>query len=161
MKQKPPEARVKIYLDNCCLNRPYDNQSSQRISLETQAILFIQELIRSGQVWLVTSYMSVYENSQNPHMNRKTEIENFLRNNAREYVSASAKDVIRQEADKIIATGIKAKDALHAACALYAKCDYLVTTDDRFLALKYGTLEMINPVAFVYKWESLCTAPQK
>ncbi len=152
---------MKIYLDNCCLNRPYDDQSSQRISLETQALLYIQGLIRNGDVRLVMSYMSVYENSQNPHLNRKMEIENFLRNNAQEYVSASEKDVIRLEADKIMATGIKAKDALHAACAIYAKCDYLITTDDRFVVLKHDKLELINPVVFVYKWEGLCTAQQK
>ena len=27
---------VKIYLDNCCYNRPYDDQSQMRIYLETQ-----------------------------------------------------------------------------------------------------------------------------
>ena len=105
--------------------------------------------------------MSVYENSQNPHLNRKTEIENFLRNNALEYVSAVEKDVIRVEADKIIATGVKTKDAYHAACAIHARCDYLITTDDRFLALQHDKIEMINPVVFVYKWESLCIVPQK
>lgn len=34
---------MKIYLDNCCYNRPYDDQSQLRISLETQAKLYIQE----------------------------------------------------------------------------------------------------------------------
>lgn len=31
---------MKIYLDNCCYNRPYDDQSQVRIQLETQAKLF-------------------------------------------------------------------------------------------------------------------------
>lgn len=31
----------RIYLDVCCLNRPFDNQSQPRIALETQAILTI------------------------------------------------------------------------------------------------------------------------
>jgi hypothetical protein len=37
---------MRVYLDNCCYNRPYDNQSQLRISLETQAKLYIQQLIR-------------------------------------------------------------------------------------------------------------------
>ena len=34
---------MKIYLDNCCFNRPYDDQTQIRISLETQAKLYVQE----------------------------------------------------------------------------------------------------------------------
>ena len=30
--------KLRIYLDNCCFNRPYDDQSQLRISLETQAM---------------------------------------------------------------------------------------------------------------------------
>jgi hypothetical protein len=36
---------VKIYLHNCCYNRPFDDQDQVRIYLETQAKLYIQELI--------------------------------------------------------------------------------------------------------------------
>ena len=34
---------MRIYLDNCCYNRPYDDQSQIRVSLETQAKLYTQE----------------------------------------------------------------------------------------------------------------------
>ncbi len=33
--------RLKIYLDNCCYNRPYDDQSQLKVSLEAQAKLEI------------------------------------------------------------------------------------------------------------------------
>jgi hypothetical protein len=42
-----------IYLDNCCFNRPYDDQSYSIIFLETQAKLGIQENILSGKYQLV------------------------------------------------------------------------------------------------------------
>jgi hypothetical protein len=29
---------MKIYLDNCCLNRPFDDQANLRIRLESEAI---------------------------------------------------------------------------------------------------------------------------
>lgn len=58
--------KKRIYLDNCCLNRPYDDQSQLRISLETQAKIYIQNLVKTGQLELATSYVLQYENSRNP-----------------------------------------------------------------------------------------------
>ena len=58
---------MKIYLDNCCFNRPYDDQTQIRISLETQAKLYIQDLIKKGKLEMTTSYVLWYENSQNPY----------------------------------------------------------------------------------------------
>lgn len=37
---------MKIYLDNCCFNRPFDDQSQIRIRLESEAKLKIQEEIQ-------------------------------------------------------------------------------------------------------------------
>ena len=34
--------KIILYLDNCCFNRPYDDQEQIAIYLETQAKLFIQ-----------------------------------------------------------------------------------------------------------------------
>ena len=41
---------MKIYLDNCSFNRPFDDQSSMRIKLETEAKLFVQEKILIGKI---------------------------------------------------------------------------------------------------------------
>lgn len=49
-------------MDNCCFNRPYDDQSQLRISLETQAKLYIQDLIKNSKVELAASYMLLFEN---------------------------------------------------------------------------------------------------
>ena len=53
---------MKIYLDNCCYNRPYDDQTQIRISLETQAKLYVQDLVKDKKLDLVTSYVLWYEN---------------------------------------------------------------------------------------------------
>ena len=65
---------MKIYLDNCCFNRPFDDQSQLRILLESEAKLRIQENIRSGIFELVWSYILDYENSQNPFRERREQI---------------------------------------------------------------------------------------
>ena len=54
---------MRIYLDNCCFNRPFDDQSQIRIRLESEAKLKIQEEIRSGKIQLIWSYILDYENS--------------------------------------------------------------------------------------------------
>ena len=61
---------MKIYLDNCCFNRPYDDQAQIRISLETHAKLYIQELVKNKKLDLVTSYVLWYENSRT-HMRQR------------------------------------------------------------------------------------------
>lgn len=55
---------MRIYLDNCSYNRPYDDQSQMRIYLETQAKLHIQNMIKQNKLKLVTSYVIDYENSR-------------------------------------------------------------------------------------------------
>ena len=65
---------MKIYLDNCLFNRPFDEQSHIRIRLETEAKLAIQEEIRRGTYPLVWSYILDYENSKNPFQERKEQI---------------------------------------------------------------------------------------
>lgn len=44
---------MRIYLDNCCYNRPFDDQSQIRIALESQAKLYIQRLIVEKKIELV------------------------------------------------------------------------------------------------------------
>ncbi|MFN0197095.1 MAG: PIN domain protein, partial [Planctomycetaceae bacterium] len=34
---------MRIYLDNCCFNRPFDDQRQIRVRLETEAKLCIQQ----------------------------------------------------------------------------------------------------------------------
>jgi predicted nucleic acid-binding protein len=45
--------------------------------------------------------------------------------------------------------GIKAKDSLHIACALEAKCKYFITTDRKVLNKSVDDIIIINPVDFV------------
>ncbi len=48
---------MRVYLDNCTFNRPFDDQTQIRISLETEAKLYIQERIRDRTLELVWSYI--------------------------------------------------------------------------------------------------------
>ncbi len=140
---------MKVYLDNCCYNRPYDDQSYMSISLEAQAKLHIQDAIRKNQIELVTSYMLVYENGQNPYEMRKNAITEFIENHTAVYVSDAKKEEVIRKATDIMKTGVKYKDACHVACALMAECEYFLTTDRRLLKYKTDELEMMNPLDFI------------
>ena len=64
---------MRIYLDMCCYNRPYDDQSQLKVALEAQSKLHIQNLIKEGKLDLIGSYTLDYENSRNPYeMRRKS-----------------------------------------------------------------------------------------
>ena len=63
-----------VYLDNCCYNRPYDDQSSLCISLETQAKLRIQMELLCRKHSLVWSSIEDYENAHNPFEIRRNAI---------------------------------------------------------------------------------------
>ncbi|MBR6014313.1 MAG: hypothetical protein IK062_11135 [Selenomonadaceae bacterium] len=65
---------MRIYLDNCCYNRPYDDQTQLKISLETQAKLLIQDCIKNNKFQLVSSYILIFENAKNPYSGKKFSI---------------------------------------------------------------------------------------
>ena len=144
---------MKIYLDNCCFNRPYDDQTQIRISLETQAKLYVQDLVKKKKVDLVTSYVLWYENSQNPYETKRTAIGEFIQMNSIEYIDSDKADVIKTKAEEILKTGIKMKDAYHVACAIYSSCDCFLTTDDKLLKYHTSEIQMLNPIDFIRRLE--------
>ncbi len=91
---------MKIYLDNCCFNRPYDDQTQIRISLETQAKLYVQDLVKRKQIDLVTSYVLWFENSQNPYETKRTAIAEFIQRNSTEYIDIDKADAIKSKAEE-------------------------------------------------------------
>lgn len=144
---------MKIYLDNCCYNRPYDDQSQVRIQLETQAKLYIQNIIKQDRVELVTSYVLEYENSKNRFLQKRQVIEDFMNTYESYYVGEERGREAMGIAEGIMETGVKEKDALHVACAVLAGCDYFITTDDRLLKYKPKRLLLVSPYEFVRIWE--------
>lgn len=144
---------MRIYLDNCSYNRPYDDQTQMRIYLETQAKLHIQEMIRQNKIELVTSYVLDFENSNNRSKQKKAAIEKFMKENAVFYVSNKNEEDIAKIADAVMRTGIKEKDAYHVACVVMAECNYFVTTDDRLLKYQSEKIKLVTPGEFIRRME--------
>lgn len=132
-------------------NRPFDDQSQMRIRLETTAITMIFTLIEAGSFSAKWSFVLDYENSRNPFPERRA----FAQHLARVCEdSIEPSESIRELARNLAETyGIRARDALHVACAEFSGCDYLVTCDDRLVQQSQRLREaetlhvdVINPI---------------
>ena len=140
---------MRIYLDNCCLGRPFDDQNFPRIAAEAKAQIFIENQIRAGKVELATSYMLHYENLQCPRKQRREYVAQFLKSYTSNYVNVGSAEIVMAKAEKFIAAGIKQKDAYHLASAILAECDYFLSVDDRLLKYNSDEITLINPVDFI------------
>jgi hypothetical protein len=99
---------MKVYLDQCAYNRPFDDQSNIKNQLETTAKLHIQDKIRQGTYELVWSYMSDFENSNNPNIENKNSIQQW--ENIAKYKCKSSKNVL-DRGRKIEQLKIRSNDA--------------------------------------------------
>lgn len=139
---------MKIYLDNCCFNRPFDDQSQIRIRIETEAKLKIQEEVRSGKIQLIWSYILDYENNRNPYIERKVRI-----NGWKKYAIQDIEEnpEVLKTANLLKQIGIQKIDSLHIACAIFAECDYFLTTDDKILqrADQIDYIKINDPIGFI------------
>jgi len=139
---------MKIYLDNCCFNRPFDDQSQLRIKLESEAKLKIQTDIQAGNLDLVWSYILEAENEANPFEERKRAIREW-KNYA--IMNLDEETAILDKANMLNQIGLRSKDALHISCAISAGCQYFLTTDDKILNknVLIEELTIIDPIGFI------------
>ena len=145
---------MRIYLDCCAYNRPYDEFSNKiMVHLEAQAKLYIQKCIRDGKYDLVTSEMLLSEVSECPIEVRRKGILDFIEENSSVHVGPDNNSKVDKMARKIMETGIKYKDACHVASALIGDCEYLLTIDNRLLKYNPDKLKLVNPVQFVDEME--------
>ena len=121
---------MKIYLDCCCLQRPFDDKSQPRVSVEAEAILVVLALCESDYLKLISSDALLLEINQIPDQVRKEDALKIL-NLAKKTVELTSE--IETLARGFGDYGIKALDALHLAFASFSKVDYFCTCDDKFL----------------------------
>ena len=139
---------MKIYLDNCCYNRPFDPQGQVRVQVETVSKLAVQFLMAMGRIEFVWSAILDYEVSCNPSLKRRTAIMRW-RERAAECIELT--DAVYARAVAIRLWGVKEKDAMHLASAEAAGCTWLLTTDDGFIKKARGrsTVRVASPVEFI------------
>lgn len=139
---------MRIYLDNCALNRPFDEQTQIRIKLEIEAKLYIQDKIKEKRIEIVWSYILDIENDANPFIERRNQIIKWKKYSI---IDIEENENIIQKAKEIANCKIKAKDSLHISCAISTNCDYFITTDDYILKKSNAIKEIIiiSPIMFI------------
>lgn len=120
----------KIYLDACCLNRPYDDQTQPRVYLETQAIMTILSQCESGQWKLVTSSALDAELNQMPDLEKLKNVKKIL---SIAKIKARISLSVKNRASELQKLGFSSYDAAHIASAEISNADIFLTTDDRLL----------------------------
>ena len=94
--------------------------------------------------------MTEYENSQNSDSMKRDAIKEYQEQHNTSYVPIERRERLQQKIAEIMEFNIAYKDATHAACAIYAGCDYLLTTDTRFQKRYKGEeILILNPLEFV------------
>ncbi|MCM1244987.1 MAG: hypothetical protein NC293_04995 [Roseburia sp.] len=69
------------------------------------------------------------------------------------YILEYENEKILSFAESLADKGIKKFDALHISCAVYAKCDYFLTTDKKLLNASISEIKVVNPIDFVNEME--------
>jgi hypothetical protein len=68
----------RIYLDVCCLNRPFDDWAQPRIRLEAEAVLLLLNKCQTGDWKLVTSNALEAEIGLTPNPTRLRQVQDLL-----------------------------------------------------------------------------------
>jgi predicted nucleic acid-binding protein len=143
---------MKIYLDVCCYNRPFDDQTQERIHLEAEAVLIILSNISKKKWALVGSDVVDLEISKILDLEREKKVK-FL--SAKILQKQKINSALIERAKLIEQKGIQPLDALHIASAECIQAEYLITTDDN-LVKKYSNntsffknIKICNPIVFL------------
>jgi len=120
-----------IYLDMCCLKRPFDDQSQPRIRLESEAVLGLLA-VECDKLRFVRSQALMLENLQNPVRERALRVDQWLLAEPFRRIDA---DALVSRTAELIKLGFKNFDALHLAVAEQAGADVFACCDDRLLGV--------------------------
>jgi predicted nucleic acid-binding protein len=121
---------MKIYLDVCCLNRPFDDITQDRVRLESEAVLTILGHAQTENWILISSEVVDIEISKIPDDERKQKV-SFLSSTLKSYVTVD--EDIERRAMELAELNFKPFDAFHIAFAEKGGADVFLTTDDDLL----------------------------
>lgn len=146
-----PVAVKRIYLDVCCLNRPFDDQRQDRIRIEAEAVeRILERLCMRRWEWMGSEFIQL-EIGKTPVAERRHRL-TLLASSAHRTISVGQAEADR--ASELETLGFKDFDALHIACAESGRADVFLTTDDRLLRLAERhaerlTVSVENPVSWL------------
>ena len=141
----------RIYLDVCCLNRPFDDQDQERVRMETEAVKSILSLVGGHE------YVAVGSDAIDFEIGRLSDPDQYLELVA--IVDGFGKHVKIEEPERgrgkaLESFGFGPMDALHLACSEKAGAVVMLTTDDDLLkkAIRHAAqlrVRVANPLVWL------------
>ena len=140
---------MRVYMDVCCLSRPFDDLTQSRVYLEAEAVLSIISRCEHGGWTLLSSGTIDFEIAQITNIEIQEQI-NTLYASASEHTNLTEEVIAR--AKDFQTSNIKHFDSLHMALAEGANADIFLTTDDRLIKRAQNTdtrTRVSNPVIWL------------
>lgn len=141
---------IKLYLDNCCYSRPFDDLTQEKNNLEAQAIKVIIDKYSKNEFEIYTSEVLTLEiNNIKDQIKRAKVLEVYNKLNL---TNIPFSDKIIKRANEIKQYNIKNMDSLHIAYAEIFNIDYFITTDRLLINASNRAdlkVKVINPINFI------------
>lgn len=141
---------LKLYLDNCCYNRPFDDLRQEKNNLEAQAIKLIIDKYWKDEFEIYTSDALVIEmNSIKDQIKKAKVLEVYNKLNL---INIPFSNNIIKRASELRQYNIKNMDSLHIAYAESSNIDYFITTDKLLINASSRAnlnVKVINPISFI------------
>jgi len=142
---------MRLYLDLCVYNRPFDSQKQERVALETSIFIYILEMVEKDLYTLIISDALIYENDKNLDIQRRIRVSSYFEL-AKEIIKTEESDINRAEYLEIL--GFSGIDALHITLAEKSNADFFITCDDNIINLskkhrKLIKINILNLIEFV------------
>jgi predicted nucleic acid-binding protein len=141
---------TRIYFDNCCYNRPFDDQTQERIYLESEAILSILKRGERQQFEILGSPILQLEMDQMRDEEKQQKVKHLYQIVSHEIPYTS---VAKTRTEEIMnQSNIRTFDSLHIAIAEHAEAHVLLTTDDKLEKMAANLdlkVRVVNPLKFI------------
>ena len=140
---------MRVYLDNCCYNRPFDNKTQERVHIEAKAILKILANSKSGSDDIIIGSSVLRKEINNiKDEEQKIDVMAMYTQAVDETVELNA-NIINQAKEIMEQANIKKMDALHLSCAIFSNSDIFLTVDDKLIKACNNlnlSMRVINPI---------------
>ncbi|GBR77618.1 hypothetical protein RDn1_277 [Candidatus Termititenax dinenymphae] len=137
-------------MDNCCFNRPFDDQSQERVHIESEAVLAILKRAQIHIDEIVGSDILNFEINQmaDPEKQRKVkELQTIVCSTVK-----YTKSILVRATEIMNLSSMRVVDSLHIACAEKANCEVLLTTDDKLEKASSRvdlSIKIMNPLKYL------------
>ena len=141
---------MRIYLDNCCYNRPFDDLRQEKNNLEAQAIKLIVDKYWKDEFEIYTSDALVIEMNNIKDQIKKAKVLEVY--NKLNLINIPFSNNIIKRASELRQYNIKNMDSLHIAYAESSNIDYFITTDKLLINASSRAnlnVKVINPISFI------------